>query len=117
MKKPKLLLDENIGLVTADLLRQDGFDTLSILEDFPGAKDSEVLARAVKSKRLLVTSDKDFGQLVYANSSKHAGIILLRLHDESPENIYEILGSVLVRPVSELKNKFIVVSENKIRIR
>lgn len=117
MPKLKLLLDENLGHFVADKLRQSNFDVLSILETRPGASDKTVLTVALVQKRIVITLDKDFGTLAHLHSRKHAGVILLRLDDESPKNIFKILNLILKRPTQNLKDKFIVATETKIRLR
>ena len=117
MKKPKLLLDENIGLLVADKLKSDGFDVLNIVDGWQGTKDVLVLKLALKERRVLVTLDKDFGQLIYADSRKHAGVVFLRLNDQSPQNVYKILSLLLKQHGEKLKNKFAATTEDKIRLR
>lgn len=104
MEKPKLLLDENIGTLVAKTLRVQGYDVVSILEEEPGMSDSDVLNRA-------------FGRLIYLYSQRHAGVILLRLKDESSQNINYILSKILTDYGSRLIKKFITVSETKVRLR
>ncbi|MDA1337398.1 MAG: DUF5615 family PIN-like protein [bacterium] len=65
MKRPKLLLDENISIRVAKALRQEGYNVFSIGEEAAGLNDSAVLAIARKEKRIVITLDKDFGALVY----------------------------------------------------
>lgn len=90
MVKLKLLLDENIGKEVFIFLKRQGYDTVSILNVKPGMVDWEVLELAQKDKRIVITLDKDFGHLIYFRSQPHAGVILLRLTDESPKNISEV---------------------------
>lgn len=111
------MLDENIGKTTAEILRKDRNDVVSVSEDYRGQADEAILKIAVKSKRIIVTLDKDFGTLVHLHSRKHTGVILLRLDDESPKNIYKILKSILKQPSKNLKGKFIVATETKIRLK
>lgn len=117
MSKPKLLLDENIGGIVISSLRETGYDVVSVLETFPGAEDEEVLKKATKENRILVTLDKDFGKLIYLYSQKHVGVIFLRPTRETPENIYSLLLGVLTRYLDEIKGKFITASEGRIRIK
>lgn len=117
MKKPRLLLDENVGIQVAKFLKRDGYDVASILEESPGIADEVVLDRALAENRVVVTLDKDFGTLIFLHSQKHAGVILLRLEDETPKNIFRILNKVLTEYISKLTGKFITVSETKIRLR
>lgn len=116
-RKPKLLLDENIGVIVAESLRREGYDSVSIIETHPGVPDQEVLGLARKERRILVTLDKDFGLLVYANPQKHAGVILLRLNDESPRRVTETLLLILDQFGNQLAGRFAVASEGSIRIR
>jgi len=85
----------------------------------PGAEDGEILAHARRTKRMVVTLDKDFAALVFRDSFPHAGVVLLRLDDESPENVIKIFGafSEKIGEIPELHKRFIVLSEEKIRIR
>ena len=74
----RILADEccDAGLVEA--LTADGHDLVSVAAVSPGAKDPEVLSLAVGSGRLLLTEDRDFGELIYAGLSKHEGVLFVR---------------------------------------
>ena len=61
----RLLLDENIPRPSVSRLRSAGHDVAAVAEDTPGAADYAVVARAVHEQRILVTFDRDLGQLVY----------------------------------------------------
>lgn len=117
MSKLKLLLDENIGVKVAKFLRGKNYDVKSAIEDFQGVSDKEILEIAVKDKRVIVTLDTDFCNLVFRDSLPCRGIILLRLRDESPENINKILGAFLGAIRGDLKDVFAVVTESMVRIR
>ena len=117
MAKIKLLLDENIGILVAEDLRKDGHDIVSIITDSPGISDNKVLDKALKEKRITVTLDKDFGRLIFQYSQKHAGVILLRLANESRQNISRMLKVVLEQYQTELAGKFVTVTEAKIRLK
>lgn len=60
MSKPKLLLNENIGIKVANFLRSRNYDVKSAIEDFKGISDKELLEIAVKEDRVVVTLDTDF---------------------------------------------------------
>ena len=117
MARPKLLLDENIGIIVAAALREKGYDVTSILEDTPGSTDQEVLGLAKKEKRIVVTLDRDFGSLVFRDSERHVGVLFLRLRKENTKTVIRVINSVLSQYGSKLKGKFIVASESSIRIR
>ena len=116
-RKLKLLLDEDIGKIVADALRAQGHDVASVIEESPGASDEMILRRAKNEQRLLLTLDKDFGYLIYVRLLGHGGVILLRLDDESPATIIKVITATLQRFHNSLKNRFVVASEERIRIR
>lgn len=58
--------DESCAKPVVLALREAGHDVLSIAEVAPGATDQQVLERALNEKRVLITEDRDFGELVYA---------------------------------------------------
>lgn len=75
----KLLADESVDWPIIARVRANGHNVVSIAEDAPGVADDGVLARAYSEARILITSDKDFGELVYRQHQPHAGVLLLRL--------------------------------------
>lgn len=93
----RFLLDENIGKEVAKFLRQLGHTTFRIKEISPGVPDSQVLDLAVSKTAVLITSDKDFGELVFKYGQVHSGVILLRLQDQTSENKIRALKKVLAR--------------------
>src|SRR6188472_2803523 len=74
-----LLADEGVDRQIVEQLRLDGHDVLYVAEFEPGISDEEVLARANEHKALLLTMDKDFGELVFRQKLIHAGVVLVRL--------------------------------------
>ena len=77
----KFLLDQNIDHRLAVYLRALGHDVTAIAYDYPhGLSDEEVLAIAVREKRILLTYDRaDFGELIFGYNHPHCGVILFRL--------------------------------------
>lgn len=106
----KFLADENLGIRVPKYLQGLGFDIVAIREIFPGANDVQVLNLANKEGRILITLDKDFGELVFKEGLLHTGVLLLRLEDESIENKKKVLQNVLTSK-RKLYKKFIVISE------
>src|SRR3989338_10879343 len=80
----KFLLDESADYPLKDFLTQLGYDTTAIVSEYPRSlKDKAVLTIANKEKRILITNDRDFGELVFRQKLPHSGIILLRLRNEN----------------------------------
>ncbi|HEX4046637.1 MAG TPA: DUF5615 family PIN-like protein [Elusimicrobiota bacterium] len=113
----KLLLNENLGRSAAEALRRRGHDVVWIGEGFAGTQDSAVLAKAKREGRVLVTKDKDFGELAFKSGEAHTGIILLRLADEGASNTIRVLEGVLAGIGDRKPPFFVVASDSKFRIR
>lgn len=75
----RMLADESVDRPLIVRLRQDGHEVASIAEESPGIPDDEVLDRAYGDGVVLLSADKDFGELVYRRRRPHAGILLVRL--------------------------------------
>lgn len=116
MSPIKFLADENIGFGVIVPLRKLGFDIKSVLEGNRGVEDVKILSVANKEKRILITADKDFGELVNARKLVHAGVILLRLKDDSSQNKLKVLRYLFRVYLEELRGAFTVIKDNLIRI-
>ncbi|MDO8436300.1 MAG: DUF5615 family PIN-like protein [bacterium] len=114
----KFLADENIAPRVVDALRKEKFDVLSIYEEkLSGASDASILKLAQKEKRIILTHDKDFGNLIRQPHLPHSGVILLRLRDQSPQNVIIHLAPFLKEiKLNKIKNRLVVLQEGKIRI-
>ncbi len=91
----KFIADENLGKVVPKYLKSLGFDIISISEVAPSSIDSDILEIANRENRILITLDKDFGELVFKEKLIHSGVIFLRLKDESIENKKKVLQKIL----------------------
>ncbi len=100
-----------------DYLRSNGHDVLAVAETMPQASDKDILSRAVGEGRILITNDKDFGDLVFRSGLAHLGVLLLRLADESPAGRVRVVKAVLARHADKLAGQFVVATEEKVRIR
>jgi len=76
--------DENIPALLIEALRAIGCSVVSISETRPRIPDSAVLAEAFARGAILLTADKDFGELVFLQQESLVGVVLLRLHGLSP---------------------------------
>jgi predicted nuclease of predicted toxin-antitoxin system len=113
----KFLADENIDLPLVVELRVLGYDVLSISESFPSIDDHAVLELARNENRLLITSDKDFGELVYRNRLLHSGILLLRLSDLSTHTVVKVVPEFIQCHETELPHHYCVFAPGHVRIR
>jgi predicted nuclease of predicted toxin-antitoxin system len=76
----RLLANENFPSVAVEVLRSLGHDVLWVAENCPSVRDEYVLDLAVRESRVLLTQDKDFGELAFRRGlPATSGIVLLRL--------------------------------------
>ncbi|MBU1000138.1 DUF5615 family PIN-like protein [Patescibacteria group bacterium] len=87
----KFITDENLGIQIPRFLKSLGYDVVSVIEIALSYPDIAILAIANRENRILLTTDKDFGELVFKERLAHSGIILLRLRDEYVENKKRVL--------------------------
>lgn len=113
----RILADENFPLVAVEALQQQGHDVIWIRSDAPGSSDRVILARAQAENRVIVTFDKDFGELAFRFSLPAlSGIILFRITPSSPERIAEIVVAVLASR-TDFAGNFTVVENDRIRMK
>jgi predicted nuclease of predicted toxin-antitoxin system len=109
--------DESVDRQIVELLRQDGHIVFYISEESPSISDTEVLSKAKDSSAVLITADKDFGELVFRLNQNHDGVILLRLAGVPPEDKAKIVSEFLKVHGDKVVEAFTVVSTNNVRIR
>jgi predicted nuclease of predicted toxin-antitoxin system len=112
-----LLADEGVDKQIVERLRQDGHDVLYVAEMEPSIPDDIVLQRANEHEALLVTQDKDYGELVYRRGLVHLGVILIRLAGLSAQTKAGIVSNVFAERSSEMPDAFSVISPGMVRIR
>jgi predicted nuclease of predicted toxin-antitoxin system len=113
----KLLLDESADFPLATFLSELNHDVTVVARDYPYAlTDQEVLAIAYAEQRILITNDRDFGELIFRQRLSHRGVILFRLGEESLSTKSARLQHVLTNHSEELQN-FIVITGRGVRIR
>jgi len=111
------LPDECCDTALVQALREDGHNVFYVLEPLRGASDDDILARAFAENRLLLTEDKDFGELVYRLRKPTRGIILLRFGVAEHTLKISRLRELLKHPAERLLNTFVVLEVDKTRIR
>ena len=111
----RFVVDECTGPAVASRLRELGHQVFSVYESARGAGDSEILRMAVETESILVTNDKDFGDLVFGQAEPHFGVVLLRLVDERVGSKLAVMEALLAGYASDLPGRFVVVSERTVR--
>jgi predicted nuclease of predicted toxin-antitoxin system len=113
----KLVCDEGVERQVVERLREDGHEVGYIAEDAPSASDEEVLERSADEGAVLVTTDKDFGELVFRLGRVTSGVLLLRLAGLENADKARIASTAVRDHGAELSGAFTVVSPRHIRIR
>ena len=113
----KLLADESIDAPIVARLRQAGHEVEYVAEVEPSIPDEIVLNLANEKMAMLLTGDKDFGELVFRQRRVHQGVILIRLGGLSPMLKAEIVVSTINTHLNELSHVFAVIMPGAIRIR
>jgi len=119
LSKPRLkfLADESFGIKAFRYFLLKGLDITSVSEISPGIPDTQVLKLASKERRILITLDKDFGNLVFKQKIYPVGVIFLRLLKESVENKIQAVEHLLFYFSEKILGNFVVYQEGKIRFR
>jgi len=113
----RFLADENFPWPALEALRNAGWEIFSVAEECPGISDEEVAALCSESQRILLTFDKDFGELIFRRGlSAGSGVVLFRLIPESPEEAADV-ALALVKSQPDLNGTFCVVTRGRIRVR
>jgi len=113
----RFICDEGVDRPIVAALRSAGHDVTYVAEQSPGLVDEDVLQGASREGRVLVTADKDFGELVFRQGRLHSGIILIRLHGLDPTEKGRIAVTAVADHGSELERSFAVLEQGRMRIR
>jgi predicted nuclease of predicted toxin-antitoxin system len=111
----RLLIDENIAPIIGDALRAAGHDVRAAAVSCPGALDEELVALALAEARIVVSEDKDFGNLAFQHGLRPLGLIQVRLPNYLPAEKAARLVMVLKR--SSADDCILVIEPARVRRR
>ncbi len=113
----RFFANENIPVASVKKLRQSGFDVISVLEECPGETDLKILKRAFSDRLIIITFDRDYGELIYKNKQLlPAGVIYLRFTPNYPEHTADMLQRFFETNIPII-DKFTVLETDKVRQR
>ncbi len=116
-KKPKFLIDAGVGKKVELWLLRRGYDVKNIRDIEPKMPDKKVLNMAVSEYRIVITMDKDFGELVYNSKLPHAGVLLLRLEGAKADEKIKTVEAILEKYSDKLLHNFCVYKNGRLKIR
>jgi predicted nuclease of predicted toxin-antitoxin system len=111
------LADECVAASLVALLRADGHDVLYVAEAAAGLGDADVIALALREQRLLLTEDKDFGDLVFRRERAVPGVVLMRIDADNARLKAARLSAVIDRYGEGLFGRYMVIEEGRFRSR
>ena len=112
----RILADENFPRDAVVALRERGHDVAWVHSDAPGSTDVQVIARAQAEERVLVTFDKDFGELVFRMGlGAESGIVLFRISPSSPAHVTQV-AIVALESRDDWAGNLTVVEDDRIRM-
>ncbi len=111
------LADENVSHFVIDELVAAGFDVAAVSALAPGGSDDQVRKLAAQEGRVLITEDRDFGELAVRQQLALPGIVLLELDRLSNLAEAALVAAVLVENQGRLQGNLLVIEPTRIRIR
>lgn len=112
----RFLADENFPGAAVQALRESGHEVAWVREEAPGSKDEIVLQRAQDEGRVLITFDKDFGELAFRYGlPASSGIILLRISAQSAGYVAQVVSEAIEQQ-EDWVGHFSVIEDNRIRV-
>lgn len=113
----KFVADESVDYQIVVRLREDGHEVSYVAERDSGISDDVVLAQARREDAILLTSDKDFGELVFRQRLVNNGVLLLRIAGLSQNAKADLVSEALLKHENELPQSFSVLTPTTIRVR
>jgi predicted nuclease of predicted toxin-antitoxin system len=89
---------------------------MAVIEVAPGAADATIIELAVRERRIFITEDRDFGQLVYAASKPTCGVILLRFPSNARAALPGMIIEFLSKHGQKLGDRFVVLQPGRTRL-
>ena len=118
LTRMRFLANENFPAASVRLLRLSGHEVVYVIEDFPSLEDEVVLQRAHDEQRVLLTFDRDYGELIFKRRLPvPLGVIFLRFDPATPLEPAERLLELLALPDMEWVGRFTVLTRDQIRQR
>ena len=112
----RILADENVAGDVVAALRHSGHDVAWILTEAPSSRDRDILIRATAEDRVLVTADKDFGELAFRSDMQApSGVVLLRVRGSSSSRVAQIVAAA-IESRDDWSGHFSVVENHRVRM-
>ena len=115
MENIKFIADVNIEKPIVDYLLENGYNVKWVADYDCKMNDEELLKIANTEKRIIITNDKDFGELIFLQKKVSIGVILLRVKGQISQEKVKLIGKLLRDYSNKLLNHFVVITKKRIR--
>jgi|YelNatPaOPRAMG01_1025707.scaffolds.fasta_scaffold27298_6 predicted nuclease of predicted toxin-antitoxin system len=115
MNNIKFIADVNVEKAIVDYLLEEGYDVKWIPDYNREMLDEDLLELAKVEGRILITNDKDFGEIVFFQKSLSLGIILLRIKGQKVEVKLKLIKELFQNYRNKLLNNFVIITDKKLR--
>lgn len=112
----RLLADESCDGRVIRALRLAGHDVKPVRDIAPELPDEQVIALARTEARVLITEDRDFGQIFFASGFNSVGVILIRFPTNARSGLPRLVVDFVEKHRSQLRNNFTVLDPGGARI-
>lgn len=112
----RFLADESCDFAVVRALREAGHDVVAVAELEPGTEDGAVIERAVGDRRVLLTEDKDFGQLLFASRRPSAGVVFIRFPANARSSLATEVRAFVQANEAALPDSFSTLQPGRARI-
>jgi len=116
VKEIKFLAEVNVEKPLVDYLSKQGYDIKWVPDYNCEMPDEGLLQLANEEKRIFITNDKDFGDLIFLQKKLSVGTILFRVKGQKTEEKIKLMKKILMGYRDKLLNHYIVITKAKIRI-
>lgn len=111
----RFLADVNVERGIVEFLVKSGFDVKWIPDYDCEMDDADLLAMSNAEKRILITNDKDFGELTFLKKQNSVGVILIRVKGQDTSEKVTLLGKLMSNHMEEIPNSFTLITNTKFR--
>lgn len=112
----KFIIDVGVGRSVEQQLAADGHEVLPVRERNPHMADADIVSWAHTQQAIVVTMDKDFGDLIWKERLPHAGVVLLRMEEASGPERAAAMRRIAQEFGTELPYAFTVFKNDRLRI-
>jgi len=113
----KFLVDVGVGKQVEQYLQAQDYDVKTVRAIDNKMSDTDIVYLAVQENRMVITMDKDFGELVYHCGMEHCGVLLLRLEEATGVEKARVIADILANYSTQIYHCFCVFQNDKLRIK